>query len=218
MFASYRGVGRAFTAYWQLYGGTREIVRSPYLHAAVLITLLCWWQWLYQPWFELVIQVLPNIIGFSIGAFAIWLAFGDEKFRRLFAERNPDDRPSDYLIVTASFAHFVIVQIVALLLAIMAKALAFAPAHAPSLAQLFRATGFQEHQVAFVLGAIGGFIGFVAFVYAVTLGIATVFALMRLARAFEQYAHTVANGRVEPVSPTSEARPPPRANGTTGGL
>jgi hypothetical protein len=68
---------------------------------------------------ELAVGVLPNLLGFTVGALAIVLAFSSADIFRIIAE---DGNPrSFFLTLTANLMHFICVQVLALLSAIVAR-------------------------------------------------------------------------------------------------
>lgn len=118
---SYRGAVTAFNRHWVIYGGWRALVSSIYLHIAFVFTALAYPEWIAGKWWDQAIAVLPGLIGFSLGGFAIWLAFGGDKFQEMLAGKFPgddDDETSPYLDTAAAFAHFVIIQTMGLLFAV----------------------------------------------------------------------------------------------------
>jgi hypothetical protein len=92
---------------WRLEGS----VCSPYTRLAAILLVLTSHFWWTQDWWELPISILPNLIGFSLGGYAILLAFGDEKFRKLLVpERKATPSPGAptlYMTVSAIFLHFI---------------------------------------------------------------------------------------------------------------
>lgn len=121
---NYISPANKFRKYWDIYGGWMALVRSPYLHAAILFTLLAYpiWRDTKNDWTDLVMSVTPSILGFSLGGYAILFAFGDEKFRLAISGPDADGSPSPFMNVNASFVHFLVVNVLALLLAILARA------------------------------------------------------------------------------------------------
>jgi hypothetical protein len=79
--------------------------------------------WSQPCWWDTVISVLPNLIGFSIGGFAIWMSFGDESFKaRLSGQRkNSKSAVSPFMAVNSLFVHFILLQIIALFWALTSK-------------------------------------------------------------------------------------------------
>jgi hypothetical protein len=132
---------------------------------------------LTEPWWETSLSVLPNVLGFTLAGFTIWLGFGDEGFRRrLSASPKAVGQPSAFMGVSASFVHFVVVQISALLAAVWAKAMNFclAPGH------------WLEPAMDW-LASIGHAIGFLLFVYALTAALAATLGVFRAASWYDHH-------------------------------
>lgn len=86
----YKGVLNIFGTYWRAYGGWIALLKSPYFHAALVLLALTFHTWTAEDWWEDVTSVLPNLLGFTLGGFAIFIGFGDERFRALLAEPEED--------------------------------------------------------------------------------------------------------------------------------
>lgn len=115
-----------FKRFWVAYGGSKALIRSRYLHFALLLVPFCWGSWSVPDWWDTVIGVLPNLLGFTLGGFAIFVAFGDSRFIASLAEAEADpNQPSVYRELCATFVHFILVQVVALVLAIVTKGMWF---------------------------------------------------------------------------------------------
>lgn len=175
----YAGLWRVLALYWKAYGGTPALAASPFLHAAILMTALCLPLWWSSDWWEKSITILPSVLGFSIAAFALMLGVGDEGFRRRLGVRRDGKQQSTLTSTSTSLLHFIIVQIVALSVALIASSrplsffvhaevLSYWPLIA--LSKIFRATGF------FLL------------CYALLTSLAATLAIFRLATAFSTYA------------------------------
>ena len=120
-----------FKRFWMAYGGAGALLRSPYLYVALLIAPLCWGTWSAPNWWDTVISVLPNLLGFTLGGFAIFVSFGDARFiASLAAEEEDPAQPTVYRELCATFVHFILVQVTALILAIVTKGMWF-PASFP---------------------------------------------------------------------------------------
>lgn len=117
----YRNIIRELKYYWMYYGGSRTLLRSPYFHFAFLFVAIFYPFWYREPWWSTAISVLPNLIGFTLGAYAILLAFGDELFRAALAG-DRGYRKSPLMRMSAVLSHFIIVQIISLISAIGVKA------------------------------------------------------------------------------------------------
>jgi len=105
------------TDYWRLYGGIKAVLRSPYIAVAAVITAV-----IAQGWkdadklVQAATQIVPGLLGFSIGAFAIILVFSSERIIKIIAQRGS---PESLLMKTcAMFVHFIICQVVALCVAL----------------------------------------------------------------------------------------------------
>lgn len=121
----YAGVTKILRRYWSAYGGWSALASSPYVHISIVLCALTAGFWSVKDWWTHALQVLPNLLGFTLGGFAVFLGFGDEKFRSLIAGSDParGARYSPYLSVSATFLHFVLLQVVALLWAAITGAL-----------------------------------------------------------------------------------------------
>ncbi len=182
MIKQYKGVFEVFNSYWSAYGGLWALLCSPYLHVAAVLLGLTAQFWMAPRcdvagqcagWWEQSIAVLPNLLGFTLGGFAIFIGFGDEKFRSLLAEPDPDDKPNAYVGLCATFVHFILIQAFALLAAIAAKGLWF---YAPWAAPIRDALPWMN--------AVGGALGYGLFLYALTSILAATMHVFRIARMY----------------------------------
>lgn len=174
---AYQGVGDILVRYWTIYGGVAAMARSPYMHVSILLTALTANSWINEKWWFTVISVLPNLLGFTLGGFAIFLGFGEEKFREVIsgADSLEAEDYSPYLSVSSTFLHFVMVQIAALLWALVASALYFDWPD-PRLVVFGRA-----------LGLLGAVVGYWLFLYSICLASAAGMAIFRVAGWYEAF-------------------------------
>lgn len=114
----YKSVGRLFARYWSSYGGLADLISSPYLHTAMVLNILMYDVWLSPGWWNLPITVLPNLVGFTLGGYAILVAFGDDKFRALLASKEHNQNNSPFVVMSATFMHFILTQVLSLVTAI----------------------------------------------------------------------------------------------------
>jgi hypothetical protein len=68
---------------------------------------------------DIAVGVLPNLLGFTVGALAIVLAFSSADIFKLLAEEG--EPTSFFLTLTSNLVHFILVQVVALTTGIVAK-------------------------------------------------------------------------------------------------
>lgn len=183
----YQSVFKVLKRYWANYGGCRAVLRSPYLHASLLFGVIFFpYQFvLGQAWWNISISILPSIIGFSLGGYAIFLAFGDEKFKKLIAWKKEDKiedetMASPYLSFSVAFLHFIIVQIIALFLAIAAQNTDLSPA---------KFENFIWDSFCYVFGIFS----FISFTYALFLALAATLAIYRLVWLYDKHLQNELN-------------------------
>lgn len=124
--------------YWRLYGGWRSLILSPYAQTSVILGLLCIVNCAagFDP-AATIIAIIPAILGFTIGALAIILAFSSaEFFAHLTDEGN---EKSIFMKTVANFVHFICVQVVALLISILCLAHPILPSRIAASIMLFYA-------------------------------------------------------------------------------
>ncbi|MFT4190860.1 MAG: hypothetical protein QM617_04955 [Comamonas sp.] len=181
MFKQYKGVADIFRVYWVAYGGLGALACSPYLHLAIVLLTLTAQTWIgfgcvgleCDPWWEQSIIVLPNLLGFTLGGFAIFIGFGDEKFRAILAEDDEESDINAYVALCSTFVHFILVQALALVAAILAKSWWF---YTPLVDPIRPALPF--------LNAVGGAIGYGLFLYALTSVVAATMHIFRIAKMY----------------------------------
>lgn len=171
----YSGVYKIFSRYWTTYGGMSALFQSAYLHAAFVLLIITSHFWLSEKWWEQSISVLPNLLGFSLGGFAMFLGFGDEKFRAILAEKDDDEITSAYLSLCSSFVHFIFIQFLALIFAIIARSLDF---YMPPPTGIGRAVIWSGH--------VFHGIGYLLFLYSITSMLAATMAVFRTCSWYEK--------------------------------
>lgn len=157
-FKFWRNQYRAIRTYWTLYGGASALIRSPYFQISLLLTLFCFV--IKDPKSsaaDVAVSVLPNLLGFTVGAMAIVLAFSSaEIFISLAEEGEPQ---SFFMKLTANLVHFIGVQVTALLTGIVAKLIGLATLDFIAMFLLFYAVsvtfsaGLQLFQTAMIYNA-----------------------------------------------------------------
>jgi hypothetical protein len=110
----------AISHYWTIYGGFKALILSPYIHLSALLTIICYEFWAPKiTASEIAVGVLPNLLGFTVGALAIVLAFSSAPVFETLAEKgNPQ---SFFMKLTASLIHFILAQVIALVAAIVGR-------------------------------------------------------------------------------------------------
>jgi hypothetical protein len=149
------------------YGGFFAPFKSLYFWLsfaiAILINFLRKDVWL---WYEVALQVLPNLIGFTLAGYAILLAFGDKDFidaiRGKSDKSEQDGKVSPYIRVSATMAFFVISQILGLVVAMV-----------------FTAASISTWWLNFLFGWL--------FIYTLFLGLAATMAIFFLTKMYDLF-------------------------------
>jgi hypothetical protein len=171
---NYAGLRAVLGSYFEIYGGWKTICRSPYAHVSLLFTILCTPMWSKPDWWNDVLNILPNLLGFTLGGFAVFLSFGNDAFRKSMAGGGKIGKPSPYMGFSATFVHMILMQVMAMTLSIIAKSRIFS---------WIGISSWQLHVFTQLLWAIG----FAIFVYSLLLSVAATIALFRIARQFDKY-------------------------------
>lgn len=104
------------------FGSLKDILYTPYFHFAVIVSVFVS---ILSPcnneWSNIALGVLPSILGFSVGGYAIIITFGDDEFRRFLANTKTQDGKSILLVINGAFIHFIASQTLAIFLAYIVK-------------------------------------------------------------------------------------------------
>lgn len=106
------------------------MLTSPYIYIALFTTALASPLWLEiedgsRPWTNLAYSIIPSMLGFSMGGMAIMLAFSDSRTFAIIAEKGK--ARSHFAKVIANFYHFILVQTLAIMLAMISNSYLFLP-------------------------------------------------------------------------------------------
>lgn len=174
----YSGLKEIASRYWSAYGGRRALVRSPYLHLALLVLLISSHYWATSSWWEQPLSIIPNLLGFSLGGLAMLLSFGNAEFQKFISEKDEASQsdPTAFIEVSASFVHFMLLQLASLLVATIFSALDFYLLWPECI----------RPAVNFGTIVLSG-IGYLLFLYSITAMIAAVFAVFRMTSWFEMF-------------------------------
>lgn len=117
----YKGLFNSLSDYWVSYGGTRALLLSPYLHFSIIISILIYPNWSKTSegfWYDVAISVLPNILGFTLGGYAILLSFG-ERILSAICGKDEDGYQSPFIELNAAIIHFIICQVFTIVISII---------------------------------------------------------------------------------------------------
>ncbi|WP_146224458.1 hypothetical protein [Pseudomonas fulva] len=173
--SSYKGTWNLWAAYWRIYGGWKAVFTSLYLCMAVVVSAICYFLWSKPSWWDVVISAVPTMLGFTLAGLAVFLGM-DSKFSSVIAGGNGKGT-SPFLQLIASFVHFVVVQVLALVAALLAKSTFFYIAGLPS----------WYYQLIDIVRPFVWCIGFTLFVYAVFSMLAATFTIFRTTQWYDAF-------------------------------
>lgn len=180
------------------------LVKSPHLWIAFVLSICCWHSWLKPNWWDDVLLVIPSLIGFSLAAYAMLLAFANDRFLRLVTtpiqSGQSVKKPSIYADTSAAFAHYILVQFVSLVTAIVFKAF-YVPIPTWFESLLKAAHIRTEHFV--TASQVLWFPAFWLFLYSISCGVAATMRIFLMTRWFGRVA------QLPPPSGETERNPQP---------
>lgn len=175
-----------FSQYWEAYGGWRALFSSKYFWCSFIITPMCYSFWALKPddFINMALAALPNLLGFALGGYAVWLGIGDQRLKKLLSEFDEDrsfqEKQSDFMIVNATFVHFIVLQIISLSYLIILKANSF------SQIMLYLNKHFDINSCFLslinLIAILGYGFGFLLFIYSIFSMLAATFAVFRIAK------------------------------------
>ena len=114
---------RIFCSYWRNYGGWGAFLGSPFLWLAVVASGLATHRFLDGSWAELAMQVVPAVLGFTLGGYAILVSFAASDFRHALAGKHDGEDTSPLMEISAAFFHFFAVQTITFIYAFVSPAI-----------------------------------------------------------------------------------------------
>jgi hypothetical protein len=179
-----------FKKYWSSYGGFRAIFTSGYFYASVLLAAVLYPHWSKAGWWDAVLSVMPNLLGFTLGGFAMWVAIGDEHFKATIAGTSDEESSSPFMEVNATFVHFIFLQILSILLAVVNKA--------------YDITLPNSHILVILLGdnlnlatLLFYYFCYFIFIYALISALASVIALFTVSHWYDEYQSKDTGGKIK---------------------
>ncbi|WP_460049328.1 hypothetical protein [Sessilibacter sp. MAH2] len=166
--------------YWKSYGGFKALFRSYYFYGAIFISLILAPHWLNSEWWKHVLSIMPSVLGFSLGGYAMWIALGDENFRKLISGGSESGGPSPFMSVNAAFVHFILLQILAILSALFADAYNFTLPKDSCILKIF------GHYFYYIC-KFGAFLGYFIFIYALLSAVAATLSLLRVSSWYDEF-------------------------------
>lgn len=119
--SSYRGLFVSVGRYWKDYGGWKDFFGSPLLHLSVVISGASYRAWLKPDWVDLPLSLLPNLLGFSLGAYALIFSLANERLLGALSAQPKHGGPTLLRVINATFLHFILIQTAAIIFALSQK-------------------------------------------------------------------------------------------------
>lgn len=105
------------------YGGARAIFKSCYFWTSAALMAPTFPLWSKADWWDTVLSIIPNLLGFSLGGFALVTALGDQRFKELVIKAKSESGVSVHHSMAGTFLFFIAIQTIALLSALACKGL-----------------------------------------------------------------------------------------------
>lgn len=181
----YKAIYSALREVWASYGGCSALFGSPFLHLSILFSLLSFGTWRSGDWWDLGLGVVPAILGFAIGTFAIFVALGDEKFREMLA-KGGKLRVKSVRDIYVSFVFLITLQAIAVLFCMLAAS--------RPLVSIFDLVRLQEIDIppmilesGKIISIFCRFLGFTLVVYSVLSVIPMTLSVLRMGSLYLGY-------------------------------
>ncbi|MFB9159838.1 hypothetical protein [Chromobacterium violaceum] len=111
-----------YGVYWKSYGGARALFLSRYLWISLIITGFSVGLWRDGRWSSLSLQIFPNLLGFTLGGYALLLSMGGDKLvLALAGGRVKKSGYSRFVEFNSSYVHFVFMQAFFLISALVSE-------------------------------------------------------------------------------------------------
>jgi len=173
---------------WNFYGGSKSVKESVYFRIAFIITLITFPLWLKPGWWDIVLGVLPNLLGFSLAGMAMLLAFGNIDFQKWIKKKGDQA----FIEMSASYSIFIIAQVLAIIVSLIFKAF-----YSPVLDCIpSSVTEFLTEYARFIWG-----IGWLLFCYALMQLLAALEWIFSLTLIYDKYLKKTEEGSDKDSTP-----------------
>ncbi|HAU4370685.1 TPA: hypothetical protein F6W26_24720 [Citrobacter amalonaticus] len=174
----------ALARYWKIYGGAGAIFKSCYFWSALLMTVILYPSWSHKGWWDDILSLMPNLLGFSLGGFAMWIAIGDEAFKKIITGDEINEKgeveSSPYMSVNATFVHFILLQLLTIITALITKAY--------SSILIDNAFMYYYIGISYKYILLGfSFFAYFIFIYSVFSALAAVLAIFRVSSWYDKF-------------------------------
>lgn len=173
----FKALQKTLLAYFAAYGGWRAILYSPLFLLAFVITIASYSSWLSARWVTDAQTTIPNLLGFSLGTYAMLFSLMTNRIRSALRQTKNDVGISNLLMINATFLHFIFVQVVALTWAYVFNGTALY-----DLFNLVKISHPLSSTIFSVLYVVGSFLGNLLFIYSIMLIFGAAMIVYRLAQ------------------------------------
>ena len=150
------------------------------------MTLLLYREWSNPKWWDTTLTVLPSVLGFTLGGYAILISFGNDKFKSILGRAGAETGTSNLIAVSAAFMHFIVVQFLALTAALIARGTFFAINDLG----LSDPSGILDTLGEWASGSaavVAWFFGYWLFIYSLFTALAAAFSIFQLTQLFDWF-------------------------------
>ncbi len=182
-----------YKMYWKAYGGCRAFWASYYFFIPVIITILCAKHWINNTnWINDPLTILPSLLGFTLAGYAMWLSVGNEKLKILLSSKFDKNKNlySYFMQINASFIHFVVFQLIALIVVYFLKYNSFGSIYL-YLNEYFVFYDTTISILSILKNAFYG-LGFFLFIYSIFTMLATVLGIFRISYWIDSQNRSIA--------------------------
>lgn len=178
MAGQWKTLAKWLARYFHAYGGLRGAITSPFFGGGIVITGLSYSNWLKpEPdWIEKVESLIPSLLGFSLGTYAILFSIIGSRLKGALRQIKAPHGVSYLESINATFFHFIFVQVIALMWAFL-----FQGSWLVDLVRLLKPHYSWVEEAGVWAFRSGSFAGFFLLVYSVLLTVAAALAVYRLA-------------------------------------
>jgi hypothetical protein len=168
---------RFLKKYFHDYGGLPAVIGSPLFITSLAISLVSYQSWIDESWPDLAMSVIPNLLGFSLGTYALLFSLISPRIR-LALRTLRNDKGVRYIDeMNATFLHFILVQVICFIWAFLYKQSLFLDI------SLWVARTMPSNVNLFpVLSTMGGIVGVLLILYSILLVIGASLTVYRIAK------------------------------------
>lgn len=178
--SQYFTLQRHLRKYLRDYGGAKAILLSPFFCFSVISSALSYSSISTAEWAQSALSVLPNLLGFSLGTYALLFSLMSPRLKRALKTVSNNAGIPYIDEINATFLHFIIVQIVCIIWSFLYQQ--------TLLFDIFNMLGSPKicsTPIFDICRYVGGFIGCILFIYSLSLVVGSSLAVYRLARLVE---------------------------------